>query len=218
MSSPGTARNGAVLFVSPAAETLFGARVGELHRPSPVRARACRRPAGLSEGAGRCRRARRGAQRRVPRAPRPRRRRPHARIRQLHLGRDALPSARSATRPGLDREVVAVMRDVTERKASGAGDRGHARGGRPRQRRQEPLPRHHEPRAAHAAQRHHRLLRDADAGGAAAARRRAPPRLCAADQRFRHASAVGGQRHPRHVEDGDRRIRRSRRSRSRRRR
>ena len=37
------------------------------------------------------------------------------------------------------------------------------------------VPRQHEPRAAHAAQRHHRLLRHADERGADAARRRAPP-------------------------------------------
>ena len=37
--------------------------------------------------------------------------------------------------------------------------------------------------------------------------RRAPQRIRQADQRFRPASAVGGQRHPRHVEDGDRQFR-----------
>ena len=70
-----------------------------------------------------------------------------------------------------------------------------------------PLPRHHEPRAAHAAQRHHRLLRDDRAGRRADARCRAAQGICAADQRFRPASAVGRQRHPRHVEDGIRQFR-----------
>ena len=51
-------RNGAVLFVSPAAETLFGAKVGELHGHRPVRSRACRRSSRLSHGARRCRGAR----------------------------------------------------------------------------------------------------------------------------------------------------------------
>ena len=48
-------RNGAVLFVSPAAETLFSAKVERAARPSPVRSRACHRPAGLSDRARRCR-------------------------------------------------------------------------------------------------------------------------------------------------------------------
>ena len=44
-----------------------------------------------------------------------------------------------------EREVVAVLRDVTERKDAGTGAGERARGGRARQCRQEPLPRHHEP-------------------------------------------------------------------------
>ena len=63
-------RNGAVLFVSPAAEPLFGVRTGELDGPRPVRPRACRRPAGLSHRARRCGRARRGPFGRIPHPPR----------------------------------------------------------------------------------------------------------------------------------------------------
>ena len=41
-------RNGAVLFISPAAEALFGVPRSELLRPRPVRPRPCRGPSGLS--------------------------------------------------------------------------------------------------------------------------------------------------------------------------
>ena len=84
---------------------------------------------------------------------------------------------------GSEREVVAVLRDVSERKTQEqALELARARS-RARQCRQEPLPRHHEPRAAHAAQRHHRLLRNADERDADA-RCRAQSRICAADQRI----------------------------------
>ena len=63
-------KNGAVLFVSPAAEPLFGAARERTHRPRPVRPRACRRPAGLSHRARRCGRARRAALGRIPHPPR----------------------------------------------------------------------------------------------------------------------------------------------------
>ena len=46
-------RNGTVLFVSPAAEQLFGVRAADAQRPRPVRPRPCRRPAGLSHRARR---------------------------------------------------------------------------------------------------------------------------------------------------------------------
>ena len=80
----------------------------------------------------------------------------------VHLGRDALPPARSRRRRD-DERARGGRGDARRHRAqgAGAGARGRARGGRARQRRQEPLPRDHEPRAAHAAQRHHRLLRDA---------------------------------------------------------
>ena len=86
-------------------------------RARPVRPRPCRRPSGLSHGARRCGRARRRPVGRVPRAAR-RRRRSAGDRRAVHLDRDALPSARRAgeSDSGHDREVVAVMRDVTERK------------------------------------------------------------------------------------------------------
>ena len=91
-------RNGAVLFVSPAAEPLFGASPRELARPRPVRSRSRRRPSRLSHGADRCSHARRGSLGRVPRPPRPRRAQPpgHA----FHLGRDALPAAGPCDRRG----------------------------------------------------------------------------------------------------------------------
>ena len=89
-------RNGAVLFVSPAAETLFGAQGRRAARPRPVRPRACRGPAGLSHGAGGCGGARRSALGRVPRAARRRRDSASPVSRDaIHLGRDALPAARS---------------------------------------------------------------------------------------------------------------------------
>ena len=60
--------------------------------------------------------------------------------------------------------VLFNSRDVTERKQTeqtGEGEGGRRR----RQPGQEPVPGQHEPRAAHAAQRHHRLQRDAAGGG-----------------------------------------------------
>ncbi len=158
-------RNGAVLFASPAAETLFGAQVSELHghrlfdrvhvadRPAYLTALADAASLGEAPFGG------------IPRSPR------CARCTTSAAGDDfiwvemrcrpldqAADSARTA-----EPEVVAVMRDVTERKATGAGA-GRAPAPKPRtgQRRQEPLPGHYEPRVAHAAQRHHRLLGNAD--------------------------------------------------------
>ena len=113
--------------------------VSELHGHRPVRPRACRRPAGLSHGAGGCGGARRGALGRVP-GPARAERSGRSRDAAVHLGRDALPSARQRGRrePRRCREVVAVMRDVTERKTQEqALEEARARG-RTRQRRQEP--------------------------------------------------------------------------------
>ena len=107
-------RNGAVLFVSPAAEALFGVPLNELLRPRPVRPRPCRRSAGLSHRAGRRRHAQRRALARIPHPPRAR----CPACRPIHLGGNALPAARS--RPASEaarREVVAVLRDISERKA-----------------------------------------------------------------------------------------------------
>ena len=65
--------------------------------------------------------------------------------------------------------AIAAIRDVTERKrfeAEAAGDEPPAGGGEPGE---GPVPRQHEPRAAHAAQRRARVHRD-DPDGAAAVR------------------------------------------------
>ena len=86
-------QNGAVLFVSPAAEPLFGVRAAALDRARPVRPRACRRPAGLPHRARRCGGARRRPLGRIPHPPR--RRRPAER-RPFRLGGNALPAARTA--------------------------------------------------------------------------------------------------------------------------
>ena len=85
-------RNGAVQFISPAAEAMLGAPVARLLRPRPVRPRPCRRSSGLSHRACRSGARRRGAQRRVPAAARCRAR--PEQCRRFHLGRDALPAAR----------------------------------------------------------------------------------------------------------------------------
>ena len=79
-------------------------------------------------------------------------------------------------------------------------DRGQeppARGGRPSQ---VGVPGQHVPRAAHAAQRHHRLQRDAP-GGRRRPRRRAVHRRPQEDQRGRQAPAGADQRHARSLQD-----------------
>ncbi len=159
-------RDGAVLFVSPAAESLFGSRACGAARAWPVRARPCRRPAGLSDRAGRCRSAWRkavrsnsacGATASTPPAVRPRE------FVWIEMRCRPLEQATAAAGARRRREVVAVLRDVTERKEQQQALARRACRGRARQCRQKPLSRHHEPRIAHAAQRHHRLLRHADA-------------------------------------------------------
>ena len=80
------------------------------------------------------------------------------------------------------------------------GDRGQepsARGGRSPQVR---VPGQHVPRAAHAAERHHRLQRDA-AGGRGRPRRRAVHRRSREDQQRGQAPAGADQRGPRSVQD-----------------
>ena len=69
------------------------------------------------------------------------------------------------------------------------------------------LPRQYEPRAAHAAERDHRLLRGDDARDVRARGQPALSGIFAADPRERRASARAHQRHSRHVEDRGRQVR-----------
>ena len=142
-------RNGTVRFASPAAEELFGVPAKSLLGHGLFdRVHVADRPAyltALSEAAAQ------GVSSSV-----------EFRIREELPGEHDAPSssgwrcvaARSTGaegEPDSEREVVAAIRDVTERKVPAAGGRGCARRSRAGQCRQEPLPRHHEPRAAHAA-------------------------------------------------------------------
>ena len=72
------------------------------------------------------------------------------------------------------------------------------RGGQPGQ---VEIPRQYEPRAAHAAQRHHRLFRDHGVRHVRPARRRQIQRILQRHPQQRAISARRHQRHPRHVED-----------------
>ena len=190
---------------------MLGTPVDAAARPRPVRPRPCRRPSGLSHRAFRRRARRRGAQRRIPPAARcaARRRARPSSAGRFHLGRDALPAARTGVAGRELGRGRGRRRDARRHRPQdpGAGARPGAHRRRAGGRGQDPLPRHHEPRTAHAAQRHHRLLRNDRAGRGADARCGAPQGIRAADQRFRPASAVGRQRHPRHVEDGIRQFR-----------
>jgi len=118
MSSTRHGRNGSVLFASPAAEPLFGASVADLLGHGLFdRVHVADRPAYLNRRSP-MRAPRAG--RRVPGAAGPTGRRPQ-KLRSASSGSRcaaARSTARSAeTPPPQDREVVAVMRDVTERKA-----------------------------------------------------------------------------------------------------
>ena len=109
-------RNGAVLFISPAAESLFGAKVGELqgHRLFD-RVHVGDRPAYLTALADA--RSRRGPVGRVPGAARGHRRRRAADQTQfIWVEMRCRPLERASGDETDDREVVAVMRDVTPRK------------------------------------------------------------------------------------------------------
>ena len=109
--------HGAVLFASPAAEPLFGAKVNELHGHGLFdRVHVADRPAYLS-ALGASRRRRRGAFGRIPRAPRRRRVASSApQFIWVEMRCRPLDQAVGEVRQGPGREVVAVMRDVTERK------------------------------------------------------------------------------------------------------
>ena len=108
------ARNGAVLFVSPAAEPLFGAKVQDLLGHGLFeRVHVADRPAYLTALAefGVARRKPLG---RVPRAPRRRRKARPAKFVWVEMRCRALDQAVGEVAG--EREVVAVMRDITQRK------------------------------------------------------------------------------------------------------
>ena len=154
------AKNGTVQFVSPAAEPLFGAKVKDLLgfdlfsacRSRIVRPISTRSPIGF---------AGRKPIGRIPRAPG----NIGCSIRAIRLGSvcaAALVHQAVVDRAG-EREVVAVMRDITKRKEQEAALE-EARAEAERANAAKSRFRDHEPRAAHATQRNHRLLRDADQG------------------------------------------------------
>ena len=135
-------------------------------RPRPVRPRPCRRSSGLSHGAVGCGARRRGAQRRIPRAARcaARRRAGHRAVDFIWVEMRCRPLEQaSQTRHGRSRGRRGdARRHRPQDPGTGAGTGARRR--RAGRCGQDPLPRHHEPRIAHAAQRHHRLLRNDHAG------------------------------------------------------
>ena len=137
-------RNGAVLFVSPAAEPLFGVRVGELAGHGLFdRVHVADRPAYLTALADAAARGEdRSVEFRIRRGGDAERSR-----RPFRLGRNALPAARSRRRCRESARARsgrgAARRDRAQ--DAGARARDRARGIGTRQCRQEPLPRHHEP-------------------------------------------------------------------------
>ena len=100
--------------------------------------------------------------------------------------------------PQGDGATTAATQELT-RPRRGAGPREGSRGSG--QQGQEPVPGQHEPRAAHAAQRHHRLQRDAPGGG------RGPGRRTTSSPTWSKIHGAGkhllgaDQRHPRSLED-----------------
>ena len=76
--------------------------------------------------------------------------------------KEFLRSAKARCTEELDRAVAAGLKAVTTQDAGACADRCAGSGGRG-QPRQVALPRQYEPRTAHAAQRHHRLLGSDDA-------------------------------------------------------
>ena len=200
-------RDGAVLFVSPAADTLFGSRVADLLGHGLFeRVHVADRPAYLTAlgdaaalGESRSSNSVSAATASTPTASRPRNSSGSrcAAARSTAAATAGERSARSSRSCATSPSASSRSRRLEEARAE--AERANAA--------QEPLPRHHEPRIAHAAQCHHRLLGNADQRVGADARRQAPPRIRRADQRVRPSSAVGRQRHPRHVEDRDRQFR-----------
>ena len=154
-------RNGAVLFVSPAAEPLFGVAPSALAGHGMFeRVHVADRPAyltALADAAARTRTARSNS---VSAAA------ATSTVKVLNwpgtsFGRDSVPPARPVEHAG--RRTRSGRGAARHQRAKDAGTRARdcARELAARQRRQIPFPRHHEPRTADAAQRHHRLLRSA---------------------------------------------------------
>ncbi len=104
-------------------------------------------------------------------------------------------SAQDALAAVADAVALGIERKRAERELA----RSH-RAGRSGDAREERLPRQHEPRAAHAAERHHPLQRAA-AGGGARTSERLVDRRPAAHSVGRQAPARADQRHPRPLED-----------------
>ena len=150
-------RNGAVQFISPAVEAMLGTPVARLLGHGLFdRVHVADRPAYLT-ALVRCRARRRGAQRRIPSAARCR-----ARTRTIPPISSGSKCAAGRSSRCQSRRSRGRRRDARRHRPqdAGAGARAGAHRRRAGRRVKDPLPRHHEPRAAHAAQRHHRLLRD----------------------------------------------------------
>ena len=119
-------------------------------------------------------------------------------------GRPVREAQGTRTVPGRGRRAPADLRHPVrsghpERPAL-PGARGQEPGARGREPPQVRVPGQHEPRAAHPAERHHRLQRDAPGGGPGPGRRGLRPRP-PADQRRRQAPARADQRRARPLED-----------------
>ena len=189
-------------------------------RRRPARRRRGRVPAGLvrprrqPHGRGRARHRRqlraglrscfaRPGGRGIP--DRHRRDRGFRRARELSPGRHAAHLDRlrgHVLRADLDRLAHQPRRRAPERGQSQAGRRGGAQ--RSRQPVEKRLPCRHEPRAAHALERRHRLLGDHEERAVGPGGGAGLSGLRHQHSRLGHASLVDRQRHPRHGQDRDR--------------
>ncbi len=151
---------GSVLFISPAAETLFGVPVNDLAMHGLFeRVHVADRPAYLTALADT---AALGEERSLEfRIQRDAGAHRHGQFVWVEMRCRPLDRAGGSQDPATH-EVVAVLRDIDERKSQERAFEVCTFGIRTCQRREEPLYRHHEPRAAHAAQCGHRLLRNND--------------------------------------------------------